>query len=372
MQTSKNWSTTARYFVLILVLGALLWLAVMAGDLIGPLAISALLAYVINPLVIWVNRHSRLSRKWVVLLAFLGFLIILIIAGILIAPIIPRQITNLADQLQTITIQVESVLARPLTILNVQIPLDVMVANWPQLTQDFTRPDLIINALVATSQNLIWILVVLVTAYYLLLDWNKLREWMLGIVPDDYKGDAERLYREVRRVWNTYSRGQLRLMFVIGLITGLASAAIGLPGAFALGVLAGLLDILLTVGPLIVMVTAAIVAFVAGSTFLPISNFWFMILVIIVYAGIQVLEYIWLRPRIVGAQLRLHPAIVFVSVISALAMAGVLTALIIVPLISSAFVIGRYLYCKISNIDPWAEENNQQSTDNSQQFPGAG
>jgi len=365
MQESKQWSTTARYFVLILILGGMLWLVISARDLIGPLAISALLAYVINPIVIWVNRNSRLSRQWVVLLVYLLFLIALVVAGALIAPVIPAQLSNLATQLQTITVQVESVIATPIKILNIEIPLDVLIANWPEVTQGFTRPDLLITALAATSQNLVWVLVVVVTTYYLLLDWTKLREWLLGLVPPDYKGDAERLYREVRRVWNHYSRGQLRLMFVVGLLTGIASAAIGLPGAFAFGVLAGLLDVILSVGPFIVTIIAAIVAYTAGSTYLPISNFWFMILVVAVFSGIQLLENIWLRPRIMGEQLRLHPAVVFVAVISTLAMAGVLTALIIVPLLGSAIVLGRYLYCKISNTDPWPEENDQQ--DNSQQ-----
>ena len=189
----------------------------------------------------------------------------------------------------------------------------------------------------ATSQNLVWVLVVLVTTYYLLLDWSSLREWLLEIVPPVYKGDAERLYLEIRQVWKTYSRGQLRLMLVMGLITGVSSAAIGLPGALALGVLAGLFDLIFSVGPIVVTIIAAIVAFVAGSSYLPISNFWFMILVIIVYIAIQMLENIWLRPRIMGDQLRMHPAVVFVAVISALAMAGV-TALIIVPLLGSAIV----------------------------------
>lgn len=355
MQNSKSWSTTTRYFVLILVLGGLLWLVISAQDLIGPLAISALLAYVINPLVVWVNRHSRISRQWVVLLVYLLFLVALLVAGALIAPIIPDQVANFADQLNTITIQVESVLAAPLTIFNVQIPLDALTANWPLLTQNFTRPDILIDVVSSTSQNLVWVLVVLVTTYYLLLDWGRLREWLMRLVPEDYKGDAERLYREVRRVWNYYSRGQLRLMFVIGLITGLASAAIGLPGALALGVLAGLLDVILSIGPIIVTIIAAIVAFVAGSSFLPLSNFWFSVLVVVVYAGIQLLENVWLRPRIMGVQLRLHPAVVFVAVVSALALAGVLTALIIVPLLGSALVIGRYLYCKISDVDPWEQ-----------------
>ena len=56
---------------------------------------------------------------------------------------------------------------------------------------------------------------------------------------------------------------------------------------------------------------------------------------------------------------------VFVAIVGALALAGILMALIIVPLIGSAMVIGRYLYCKILDIDPWpdAEEDHDQPPD---------
>jgi predicted PurR-regulated permease PerM len=360
MQESKRWSNTTRYFVLILVLGGLIWLAVSARDLIGPLAISALLAYVLNPLVLRLSKQSRLSRQSSVLLVFMVSIAALGIAGALIAPVIPAQISNLADQLETITVQVQTLLATPVTVLNVQIPLDVVLANWPAVTRDFTRPDLLISVVSATSQNLVWVLVVVFTTYYLLLDWSQLRDWLIGIVPDPYSPDVRHLYVDIRRVWNRYFAGQLRLMFIIGLVTGAASAAMGLPGALAFAVLAGLFDIFLSVGPLIVTVIAGIVAFVAGSTYLPLSNVWFMVLVVAVFSAIQLFENGWLRPRIMSERLHLHPAVVFVAVIASLAMAGILTALIIVPLIGSAIVVGRYLYCKILDIEPWPEKEEEK------------
>jgi predicted PurR-regulated permease PerM len=360
MQESKSWSTTTRYFVLILVLGSFIWLAVSAKDLIGPLAISALLAYVLNPLVIWVSKNSRLTRPMAVLLVFVLSFAALITAGALIAPLIPAQISILAQQLETITLQVQTLLSTPIAIFNMQIPLDVLLANWPEITQGFTRPDLLINVIAATSQNLVWVLVVVFTTYYLLLDWARLRDWLIGMVPEPYAPDMRHLYVDMRRVWNRYFAGQLRLMFIIGLLTGLAATAMGLPGAFAFAVLAGLFDIFLSVGPLIVTVIAGIVAFVAGSTYLPLPNFWFMVLVVVVFSAIQLLENAWLRPRIMSERLRLHPAVVFVAVVSSLAMAGNLTALIIVPLIGSAMVVGRYLYCKILDIEPWPEEKEEE------------
>jgi predicted PurR-regulated permease PerM len=101
------------------------------------------------------------------------------------------------------------------------------------------------------------------------------------------------------------------------------------------------------------------VAWVVGSTFFNLSNAWIALLVVILYVLIQTVENVWLRPRVIGQWVHLHPAIVFVAVMGSLALAGVLVTLIIIPVLSSAGVIGRYIYCKILDMDPWPEISEQ-------------
>jgi predicted PurR-regulated permease PerM len=353
---SKSWNPAARIIAAILLIGAFLWFISAAQALISPLVISALLAYVLNPGVALVNTRTRLSRRWVVLLVYLISLAALVVTAVILIPVIPSQVAALASQLEEIIRQLEESLAIPLTILGFRIPLDQFIGEIPEITLNFARPDIFLDVLRATTTNFGWLLVVLVTTYYLLQDWPRLREWLFSIAPDVYESDMRRLYAQVREVWQRYLRGQLRLMLFVGVLTGLGSAAIGLPVAWAFGFLAGLFDVILSVGPAVVMAVAALVAFFTGSNFLPISNLWFTVLVLALYSAIQTAENIWLRPRILGNSLRLHPAIVFVAVIGSLALAGVLMALIIVPLISSLFVIGRYVYCKILDVDPWVQD----------------
>jgi predicted PurR-regulated permease PerM len=205
------------------------------------------------------------------------------------------------------------------------------------------------------STNLAWILVILVTTFYLLQDWHLLRDWLIGLAPGEYAADARRLYEEVKRVWNSYLRGQLVLMLIIGILTGIGLAGLGIPGAATLGILAGILDAILSVGPVVAMIVAAVAAWVSGSSFIVLSNAWMVILVIALFVVIQVAENVWLRPRVIGQWVHLHPAVIFVAVMGSLALAGVLVTLIIIPVLSSAGVIGRYIYCKIFDIDPWPD-----------------
>ncbi len=110
---------------------------------------------------------------------------------------------------------------------------------------------------------------------------------------------------------------------------------------------------------------AAVIAWFEGSVYLPLSNAWFTVVVIALYNLVQLVENIWLQPRIMERSLRLHRGLVFVAVVSALTLAGALVALIIVPLIGSVVVVGRYLRCRVLGSEPWPEPVDSLSTDTS-------
>lgn len=354
---SKSWSKTTRYFVLAVALAAIVWFLVAANGLVGPLVIAALLAYVLNPMVSIVNNSTKLPRTWVVLLVYLASIAGLVTAGIVFIPLIPSQITLFLQELQEIQIELEASIPPSIGYGDFQISLANLL-QVPPLAANLFQPDtdIIITAVQSATTNLGWILVILVTTYYLLKDWEQFRDWILGWAPDEYQYDAQRLYFEIRDVWQRYLRGQLRLMLFVGVLTWLGSAAIGLPGAVAFGILAGLFDVVLSVGPAIVMGVAALVALYSGSLLFPnMHPVAFMTLVIAIYSGIQGIENIWLRPRIMGQQLKIHPAVLFVAVIGSLALGGVVVALIIIPVIGSVGILGRYIYSKILDIHPWPD-----------------
>ncbi len=360
MQTmSKQWSLASRYLILALIIGIIVWFIVAANALWGPLAVSALLAFVLNPVVVFVNKQTRLARHWVVLLVYLIALALIVALALIILPNLPQHIDSLSIQIENIIAQFNTSFEDPIIILGNQISMATLVSLMPSFSFDAAQADVIIDIIRSTSTNIAWVLIVVVTTYYLLQDWPRLRTWLLEIVPSEYEYDFMRIYVQLRDVWQRYLQGQLRLMIIVGFLTGVAATAMGLQGAWLFGILAGIFDVVMSVGPTIVMIFAAIVALFTGSSYLQISNLWFAILVLIVFGLIQVIENVWLRPRIMRQTLRLHPALVFVGVIGALAMAGVLVALIIVPLMSSVLVIARYLYCKILDIDPWSSESKE-------------
>lgn len=356
---SKSWSKTTRYLALVLVIIFLVAMAVAARQLIGPLAVSALLAWLLNPAVAFFSNHTKLKRHWSVLIVYLVSLAIIIALAIILALVAPSQIQSIATELQDAYLvvfeQIETQYAKPIYLFGFELNLAEIVDDIPIDSSFLVRPDIVWQWIVAASTNLTWLLVILVTTFYLLQDWPRLREWLISLGPEAYQGDFRRVYEEVRGVWQRYLRGQLRLSLMVGFLTTLLLTTVGLPGAVAFGILAAIFDVILTIGPLIVMAAAAVVAFFAGSTYLPISNLWFMLLVLGIFALIQSVENVWLRPRIMGSSLNMHPGVVFVAIVGALSLAGILAALIVVPVVGSTAVIGHYIHAKIMDIPPWPD-----------------
>ena len=362
---NEGWSRTTCYLVLIIVLTGLAWLLFAVRALIGPLVIAALLAYVLNPAVMLITTRTKLSHRLSVSLVYLLFLAVLVALLVIFVPVVINQAESLSLELQGIKVQLEDALASPITFLGFDLSLDELLVELQEISSPLIKPERVLRVLKGTTTNLAWILVILVTTYYFLRDWERLREWLIRLAPEAYQSDVRRLHKDIQGVWQAYLRDQLLLMLVVGVLTGLGSAAVGLPGAVALGLLAGTLDLVPSLGPTVALVIAVVIAWFEGSVYLPLSNAWFTVVVIALYNLVQLVENVWLYPRIMERSLRLHRGLVFVAVVSALTLAGALVALIIVPLIGSVVVMGRYLRCRVLGSKPWPEPVDSSSTDTS-------
>lgn len=355
---SPRWSNTTKYIVLILILVAVFSFIYFARPLIGPLIISALLAFVLNPLAGWIFARTRLRWETAVLIVYLLVLTLLIAIPSLIAPSLIRQVLRLSVDLLAIEQQLEAFLRQPILIGNLTIsPPIQFTQNIEEVLQNFIgqASSGAFNLLGGMTSNLAWALVILIATYYLLKDSARLTAWIVRLAPTGYQHDFERLLREMNRVWGAFLRGQIILALVIGILTSVAMAAVGLRGAVGVGILAGVLDVIPSLGPLVAGIVAVLVGLIFGSSFLPISNILFALIVGAIFLVIQQIENIWLRPQIMGQTLQLHPALIFIGVVGALALTGVLGALVVIPLMASLGILGHYVRAKLLDETPWPD-----------------
>ena len=352
---SEPWNRTTRYLGLLFALGGLLWLLIAFRALLSPLLVAALLAYLLNPAVTLVKRFTRLRHRPAVSLVYMLFLILLVTILVTLVPVAVSQANRLSVELGRIEGSLEQAMAAPIVVAGYPVPLDDALVEINEVISQFLRPTQLFRVLRIATSNLVWILMILVSTYYLLCDWAKMREWLVDLAPEAIQPDVRRIHEEVKVVWHSYLRGQLALMLTVGIMTTVASAAVGLRGAVALGLLAGALDLIPSLGPAAALVVAASLAWFDGSVHIDISNGWFTLLVIVLFSGIQLAENTLLQPRIMGRVMQLNAGLVFVAVVGTLASAGALAALIIIPVLGSARIIGRYLHKRILGLPPWLD-----------------
>jgi predicted PurR-regulated permease PerM len=142
-------------------------------------------------------------------------------------------------------------------------------------------------------------------------------------------------------------------MTILGILSGIGAAMIGIPGALFLGFLAGSLALIPTLGPATATIITAIVAWTQGSQYWEISNITATLLVVIIFQGIQLFEGLWLTPQIMGRRLNLHPGLVLIAIVGTMFTLGALMALVIIPLFVSFEIVFRFIRRSQAGLDPW-------------------
>ncbi len=195
---------------------------------------------------------------------------------------------------------------------------------------------------------------VLILAVYLSVDSDRFFQAAAGLAPVGHEQDVYELGRRLNRSWSDYVRGQGVMILVIGFTTFVVAWLIGLPGALFLGIIAGLLEVIPTFGPIIATIPAVLVALFQGSTRFDMNNVVFALVVIAAYILIQQLESNLIAPKVMGTSVQLPPLVVLISITAGYQVAGVLGAILAVPVVASSRVILSYVWAKIQSRDPWA------------------
>jgi predicted PurR-regulated permease PerM len=341
----QNWILTAIAILAVL----FIWTA---REMLGPLVIGSLLAFILNPAVRYLERRTKLPHTLMVSLVVLTGLALIIGSIAWITPTLINQAQLVADDLLDFLNNMQDFVAEPFALFDFTIDLRNVVPDLSQLVLDSlsavpTNAALIIEG---TSRNLIWGAIILATTFYLLRDWERLRNWAYGLVPETEKRAAGIIYHELNEIWLGYFRGNLFLMLVVAIAFSLAWSLIGLPGAVILGILAGVLSIIPDIGPLISALIAILVALVEGSSNLPISNFWFGVLVTVIYLVLINIKGIWLRPLVFSRAVHIHDGLIFIALLATVVLWGILAAIIIVPILASVGTLARYVYARTQGL----------------------
>ncbi len=179
-------------------------------------------------------------------------------------------------------------------------------------------------ALVAWAANLI---LIPLFSFYLLRDFDRIVARIRALIPDPYRDEVSKVFREIDETIAAFVRGQLLVMLILGVLYGAGLALFQVKMGFGIGLLAGLLSVIPYMGFAIGIVVALIMSLMGGDLI------WLNLLgTVVTFGVVQILEGTVITPKIVGDKVGLHPVWVIVALLIGAHMLGVLGMLLAVPL----------------------------------------
>ncbi len=328
---------TAKILITILIFAALLAILYVARGVIVLFAFAVLLAYLINPVVRFLQRHSLFLKNLRgphVAEAYLAFLIG---AGFLIHTFIPdlhRHPTRLIENVQTLTERISSG----------EIADDLGKSfGWGE-TQNVRARTFIqghkaeFDNFLKTARQFVFValsglVVIPILALFFLSDGEKLAEQVIRLVSNPGNESAIRsLAAELDLTLQHYIRAKVILGLLSMIYSGVAALLLGFPNAVVLGLLAGTLEFIPIAGWILAAATILTIGFVTHAHWI-----W-MLLLLVVWR--MLMDY-GIAPKVMGHELELHPLLAIFTMMVGGAVGGIVGIYLSIPLIAAGRVIWR-------------------------------
>lgn len=347
-------SLSPRVAVLLLagiVLGVLLWLA---SDAVRPFVVGLLFVYLLDPPVRWLVGRGMRRTLAILFVYVIAFLIVVELINITITPLVDELVRFVRD-LPALAASLQEQLGR-LAESYQRLAIPDVVRRWidhaiasiaeggggvPLIDAAILLPILTGAGSIVTT--LLGYLLLPVWVFYLLKDRVTIARAFDRSLPKAWRFDTWAVLRIVRRVFGQWVRAQLILGLTVGVFTFIGLLILSrlvdpVFGRYAilLSVTAGILELLPIIGPIISAVPAVLLAATAGIE--PV------VAAIVLYTLVQQVENNLLVPKIQGDAVELHPAVVLVAIIVGGAIAGLLGAILALPLTAAARDVVRYLF----------------------------
>lgn len=324
--------TKIKYWILVaFALAALLFLFFTAPSVTVPLIIGIIVAYLINPLVKFLEKHMKRGWALAIILVFLVILLALIVWLVVPAIISEMQemiervpeyldilknfVARLQEKVDTWDMNINIMQSLEDTLANLQGSLSGMVEHWT-------------DTLLAAMEKVIWIALVPALAFYLLKD----QEYFLGLlkklIPIRYRPSVQRILAGIHKSLMGYLRGQLIVCIIVGVTTSIGLAVFGIKYGLVLGLAMGVFNIIPYFGPFLGGAFITLAAATQGLTK--------MIIALAVAVGIQQLESTFITPKIVGDTVGIHPLFVILIVLLGGQFMGISGMLLAVPIVLMA------------------------------------
>ena len=325
---------------------ALGWVFLVIGEAIRviwlPLAFAAGLVFLLEPAV-KVFERLRIPRLIGAMLAFVVLAAVIVAIGALVWPTVQAQGAQLIEQLPDLYVAVVEWLREAAVTLGIDIDeflsQEAMEAWLRDPANQATIQDLLFGfgagagvVLRGVAETIAVVGLAPVLAIYLLMDLNRFKKQSLELTPPRHRDEMAYLSGEVGTALGSFVRGQLLVALIVGIGSSIGMWAIDLPFWLIVGIVAGFLNMVPVLGPVVGGALAALVALLNAD---PWQAVWAVLIMILV----QQIDNHLITPVIQRARVNLSPLAIVLALIIGGALAGILGVLVAIPATAAIRII---------------------------------
>jgi predicted PurR-regulated permease PerM len=309
-----------------------------------PFLLGAILAYLGDPIVIQLQR-LKIPRTLAVTVVFLFLFLVLLLLLLLLVPMLERQIALLINRLPLFFNWLQTTVLPWLNShLNLSEDIDVnsiksvLAQHWQQAGDVVNSAVKTITAsgraLLAVAVNII--LVPIVT-FYLLRDWDKVTKGIRALIPRRILPMVTQIAVECNQVVGAFFRGQLLVMFILGIFYTIGLSLIG----FDFALLIALVIAILSIVPYLGSIAGFIIS--CAAVFMQFHDWKHIVYTLIVFVLGHILEGMVLTPWLIGDRIGLHPVAVIFAILVGGDLFGFIGVLVALPVAAIIMVLLRHL-----------------------------
>lgn len=300
---------------------ATLWLLNVLKGVLLPFLVACLIAYMLEPIVLFNQKITRLKRRIIpVILTLVETLGLLTLAGYIFIPYIVNECVQMTDLIRSYAshqIQIPYISEQIHNFIRENIDFD-RIANLLSRDQwmDLLKKSLSKTwAFIGSSLSFIvgaasWLIVVLYVIF-IMIDYERLMLSFRQLVPMHQRKSVFRIFADVKNAMNRYFRGQFLIASLVGLMFAIGFYSIGLPMGIILGLFIGMLNMVPYLQLISLPITAVLclLATITGPV-----DFWTIFWEAMgIYVVVQCIQDLILTPKIMGSAMGLNPAIILLS-----------------------------------------------------------
>ena len=331
---------------------ALGWVFLMVAEAIRviwlPIAFGAGIVFLLDPLVHMFER-LRIPRLVGSIIGLLVLVAVIVAVGALVWPTVQQQGTELVQQLPDLYVSVDD-WARQFAdnVLGVNIDDFLSQQAIEEWLRDPANQETVQNLLFefgagagiilrGVAETIAVIALAPVLAVYILMDLTRFQSHSLELTPPRYRAEVAYVGGEVGTAMGSFVRGQLLVALMVGVASSIGMWAIGLPFWLLIGIIAGFLNLIPFLGPVVGGALAALVALLNGDV-------WQAVWAVVIMIVIQQIDNHVITPMIQRARVNLSPLVIVLALIIGGSLAGLLGVLVAIPVTAAVRIVTGHLW----------------------------